>query len=217
MKEFKSMSLADQVFAQLERDIIMGVYQRGDILTELGLVEQLGVSRTPIREALRRLEQERLIEDTGKGSRVLGISEDDLLDIMTIRQHIEPLASYYAALNLDAAGLEELQNIVDLQEFYYQKNNTERLREMDNQFHKVICRLCGRAVITDTLQMMHRKTQRYRKSSIEDPNRIGGMVAEHRAIFDAIAAKDADKAAELTARHVNNAKENMIARFKNNG
>ena len=217
MKEFKSTSLADQVFARLEKDIIMGVYQRGELLTELGLVQQLGVSRTPIREALRRLEQERLIEETGKGSRVLGISDEDLLDIMTIRQHIEPLASYYAALNLDDAGRDELQNIVDLQEFYYSKNNTENLREMDNEFHKVICRLCGRAVITDTLQMMHRKTQRYRKSSIEDPQRIGNMVAEHRAIFEAIAAKDADKAAELTAKHVNNAKENMIARLKKNG
>ena len=84
-KQFKSTSLADQVYDQLENDIIQGVYAKGEILTELKLVEQLGVSRTPIREALRRLEQERLIEDAGKGSRVLGIMESDLFDIMTIR------------------------------------------------------------------------------------------------------------------------------------
>ena len=67
-KQFRSTSLADQVYDQLENDIIQGVYPKGEILTELKLVEQLGVSRTPIREALRRLEQERLIEDAGKGS-----------------------------------------------------------------------------------------------------------------------------------------------------
>ena len=65
MNQFKTTSLADQVFEKLENDIIQGVYPRGEILTELKLVDQLGVSRTPIREALRRLEQERLIEDTG--------------------------------------------------------------------------------------------------------------------------------------------------------
>ena len=89
MTEFKSISLATQVFEKLEEDIITGVYPKGEILTELKLVEQLGVSRTPIREALRRLEQERLIADTGKGSVVLGITEEDLLDIMNIRQRIE--------------------------------------------------------------------------------------------------------------------------------
>ena len=88
MTQFKTTSLADRVFEKLENDIIFGVYPRGEILTELKLVEQLGVSRTPIREALRRLEQERLIADTGKGSVVLGITEDDLQDILNIRLRI---------------------------------------------------------------------------------------------------------------------------------
>ena len=105
MNQFKTTSLADQVFEKLENDIIQGVYPRGEILTELKLVDQLGVSRTPIRDALRRLEQERLIEDTGKGSRVVGITEEDLEDIMNIRQRIEGLAAYYAAKNMTPEGL----------------------------------------------------------------------------------------------------------------
>ena len=117
MREFKSISLADQIFDQLENDIIMGTIPRGEILTELKLVEMLGVSRTPIREVLRRLEQERLIKDTGKGSLVLGITEDDLLDIMNIREKIEGLSSYYATLNLTQEGREQLAHIVDLQDF----------------------------------------------------------------------------------------------------
>ena len=88
MNQFKTTSLADQVFERLENDIIQGAYPRGEILTELRLAEELGVSRTPIREALRRLEQEHLIEVAGKGSKVLGITEDDLMDIMTIRERV---------------------------------------------------------------------------------------------------------------------------------
>ena len=118
MREYKPTSLADQVFERLENDIIMGTIARGEVLTALKLVELRGVSRTPIREALRRLEQERLIQDTGKGSLVLGITEDDLLDIMNIREQIEGPASYYATLNMTDEGRQELTHIVDLQEFY---------------------------------------------------------------------------------------------------
>ena len=74
----KSISLADQVFERLENDIVTGAFARGEVLTELGLSEKLDVSRTPIREALRRLEQERLIRPTGKGMVVVGITREDL-------------------------------------------------------------------------------------------------------------------------------------------
>ena len=115
MKSFRTASLADQVFEKLEDDIVYGVYKRGEVLTELKLAETLGVSRTPIREALRRLEQERLIEESGKGSVVLGITKEDLLDIMDIRIRIEGLASFYAAKNITNAGIEQLNHLIDLQ------------------------------------------------------------------------------------------------------
>ena len=151
MKDFRTVTLADQVFERLESDIIQGVYPRGEVLTELKLVEQLNVSRTPIREALRRLEQEHLIADTGKGSVVLGITAEDLVDIMDIRCRIEGLASYYAAKNVSPEGLARLRHILDLQEFYFEKRDAEHLREMDDQFHDVICDMSGHAVISDTL------------------------------------------------------------------
>ena len=151
MKDFRTVTLADQVFERLESDIIQGVYPRGEVLTELRLVEQLNVSRTPIREALRRLEQEHLIADTGKGTVVLGITAEDLVDIMDIRCKIEGLASYYAAKNATPDGLARLQHILDLQEFYFEKRDAEHLREMDDQFHDIICDMSGHAVISDTL------------------------------------------------------------------
>ena len=214
MREFKSISLADQIFDQLENDIIMGTIPRGEILTELKLVEMLGVSRTPIREVLRRLEQERLIKDTGKGSLVLGITEDDLLDIMNIREKIEGLSSYYATINLTQEGREQLAHIVDLQDFYYAKGDLDHLRQVDDQFHDTICYLSGRSVITDTLIPLHRKTRKFRRISINDPDRIPKTQQEHKEIYQAIISGNAELAMELTNLHIEKAKEHMIGGIK---
>ena len=210
MAEFRTTSLADQVFEKLENDIIFGVYPRGEILTELKLVEQLGVSRTPIREALRRLEQERLIADAGKGSVVLGITEEDLMDILNIRVYIEALAAYYAAVNLTEEGRKELSHIVDLQEFYFSKWDPEHLRQMDDLFHDTICNLSGRTVIKDTLIPLHRKTRRYRRIAMDDKARAACTLKEHHAIYEAIISGDAERARELTAEHIAKAKDHMF-------
>ena len=217
MRSFKTASLADQVFEKLENDIIQGIYPKGEILTELKLVEQLGVSRTPIREALRRLEQERLIADAGKGSKVLGITEDDLLDIMNIRERIEGLAAFYAAQNITEEGKAELTHLVDLQEFYFNKNDPDHLRRVDDEFHDAICRLSGRNVLTDTLIPLHRKTRRYRRISMEDRERTALTTQEHRQIYEAIIAGDALLAKQLTKAHIAKSKDHMIERVKNNG
>lgn len=210
MKTFYTASLADKVFEKLEDDIIHGVYARGEVLTELKLVEQLGVSRTPIREALRRLEQERLIEESGKGSVVLGITADDLLDIMNIREQIEGLAAYYACVNMTPEGLKELENIVDLQDFYFSKWDTDRLRQADDSFHDAICELSRRNVIRDTLVPLHRKTRRYRKAAIQNKDRAVLSLQEHRAIFNALKEGNPEKAKQITNQHITNAKKHML-------
>lgn len=217
MGEFKTVSLADQVFEKLEGDIITGFYPRGEILTELKLVEQLGVSRTPIREALRRLEQEGLIADSGKGSVVLGITIEDLMDIMEIRHRVEGLAAFYATKNITEEELKQMRSISELQDFYFAKRDLDRLRQMEDQFHKMIYQISGRTVLRDTLQPMHRKTQRYREQSISDDSRLEASIREHKEIFKAIEAKDANRAEELMTKHISNAKEYMIGRYQYNG
>ena len=109
------ISIADQVFEELERDILSGVYERDEVLTEIKLSEALGVSRTPIREALRRLEQEHIIEPTSKGARVIGISRDDIADICEIRLRLEGLAARWAAERTDQEGIQSLKETLDLQ------------------------------------------------------------------------------------------------------
>ncbi len=214
--EFKSVSLADQVFEKLENDIIHGIYPRGTVLTELKLVEILGVSRTPIREALRRLEQERLITEDRKGSVVLGITEEDLLDIMDIRERIEGLAAFYAAQNMTEEGWKELTHIVGLQDHYFEAGDIEHMRQTDDEFHEAICRLSRHSVINDTLIPLHRKTRRYRRIAMEDPSRAAVTRREHRAIYDAIIAGEAELAQQLSAQHIRNARAHMFG-GKNHG
>lgn len=217
MSVFKSVSLADQVFEKLENDIITGVYPRGEILTELKLVEALGVSRTPIREALRRLEQERLITDAGKGSLVLGITLEDLMDIMDIRQRIEGLAAFYAAKNITEEGKERLQQIRQKQDYYYSVHDVDNLRKVDDMFHDTIYELCGRTVVHDTLLPLHRKTMRYRRLVLNDTGRLENSVQEHSKICDAICSGDGETAEALITKHIANAKNAMIERFRTNG
>ena len=217
MAEFRTTSLADQVFEKLETDIISGVYARGEILTELKLVEQLGVSRTPIREALRRLEQERLIQESGKGSVVLGITTQDLIDIMEIRQQIEGIAALYATRKITPEGIEELRRIHELQMFYLERMDVERLREMDDQFHDTIYRLSGSTVFCDTLRPLHKKTQRYRKLSLGDRSRLERSTQQHKAIFEAIVAGDGQLAQRLITEHIESAKQYMLGRFTDEG
>lgn len=217
MAGFKSISLADQVFDKLESDIISGVYPRGEVLTELKLVEQLNVSRTPIREALRRLEQERLIRDSGKGSVVLGITLEDLEDIMDIRLRCEGLAAFYAAKNRTGQDAQRLRQLSELQDFYFEKADFDHLREIDDEFHESIYEISGRSVLLDTLRPLHRKTQRYRRSSYSVPTRRLKSINEHKAICDAICAGDSALAEQLMSQHIANAKNVMIDLFSQNG
>ena len=212
-KPYKNVLLADRVYERLEDDIIFGHYAPGQVLTELGLAEELGVSRTPVREAMRRLTQERLIADgdSGKGSVVLGITKEDVRDIMNIRLRLEGLASYYAAENITPEGLAELQHIVELQKFYTEKQDPGHIKEMDDQFHVEICRQSGRHVLADTLIPLHKRIQKYRRTSIENPKRSVAIDGEHRKIYEAIAAHDAKAAAELTEEHLRHAMASIMS------
>lgn len=205
MLTHKTVSLADQVFEHIERDILSGKYERGEIITESKLSAELGVSRTPIREALRRLEQEHLIEESGKGSIVIGISEKDLEDIFLIRKQLECLAASMAAKNHTDEQLAELKETLELQEFYVTKADTEHVKYMDNKFHRILYKLTGSTVFYDTLVPLHRKIQKYRRASLQSKSRAKESVLEHRKVYEAIASRDEDLAAKTVLEHIENA------------
>ena len=210
MLDHRTISLADQIFEQLETDILSGKYQRGEILTEMKLSENMGVSRTPVREALRRLAQEHLIEDSGKGSVVLGITKEDLQDIYTIRQNVEGIAAYRAAERITDEQLKELRDLLDLQEFYATKNDADHIKGVDNHFHELVYRYSGSTVIYDTLTPLHKKVQKYRKTSVENKERAKQSLIEHRELLNALEAHDAELAQKVVTQHVINAYNNIM-------
>lgn len=210
MIQHKTVSLADQVFDHIETDILSGKYQKGELLTETKLSAELGVSRTPIREALRRLEQEHLIEETGKGVIVVGIDENDVEDIFQLRFRIEPLAAQRAAERHNEYQLSKLREAVEFQEFYLGKRDADRIKLMDNQFHETIYKMSGSIVLYDVLLPLHRKLQKYRRVSVSTSSRAEASVKEHRAILDAITSGDGEKSCELVKQHLENAYHHIV-------
>lgn len=210
MIEHKTISLADQVFDHLENDILSGKYQRGEILTESKLSAELGVSRTPIREALRRLEQEHIIEESGKGSVVIGINEKDLEDIFMIRKSLECQVAALAAKNRTEEQLKQLREALEFQEFYLNKKDPDQIKLMDSRFHETLYKLSGSTAFYDTLVPLHKKIQKYRRASVTNSSRAEASVAEHRKIYEAIESKNTTLAAKYASEHVENAYKHIM-------
>ena len=208
--EHKTVSLADQVFERLETDILSGKYQKGEILTEIKLTAEMGVSRTPVREALRRLQAEHLIEESAKGMVVMGISKQDLEDIFEIRAHLEGLTARMAADHITESQLKELKDVVDLQEFWVNKGDPDHIKGLDSRFHELVYKFSGSMIFYDTLIPLHKKTQKYRRVAVENRNRAEQSMIEHRAVDDAIAARDGVLAEKLLVDHIRNAAEHIL-------
>ncbi len=212
MRERKSISIADQIFEQLERDILSGKYARGELLTELRLSEELGVSRTPIREAIRRLEQENILEEAGRGVTVVGISQEDMLDMYEIRIRIEGLAAEWAAKRISAEELAGIRDTVELQRYYTEKkdgNHSDQIKNLDSRFHEQVYRACGSRALMDTLLNLHKKMTKFRMASVSKHSRALQSVEEHEAVLAALSEHDGMAANEAMTRHVINARDRM--------
>lgn len=204
-------SLQGRVFEEIERAILSGEYKPGEGLTELRLSTELGVSRTPVREALRQLELEGLIRIIpNKGAVVVGVTEKDIDDIYIIRMRIEDLAVRWASEQMTGEESKELLDLVELQEFYVQKGDVERVCELDGSFHEAIYRFSRSKPLEHTLSGFHHYIRHARSASFGAFDRAAVSVKEHREIALALQAGDADRAAELMVRHIVNAKQNLL-------
>ncbi|MGI6777275.1 MAG: GntR family transcriptional regulator [Acetivibrionales bacterium] len=204
-------SLTRRVFIRLENDILNGIYTSGDNLIETKLSNELGVSRTPIREAIRQLELEGLVQlIPNKGAIVKGISTQDIEDIYTIRMLIEGLAAKWATEKITQKELEELKETVEFEEFYTQKGDTNQLLKLDSKFHEIIFSSCKSRPLQHILCMFHHNIQKARSGSFAMPGRAYKVLEEHKAILQAIVEGDADKAQKLTTEHIKNASSNFI-------
>lgn len=203
--------LSERVYEAIEESILDGDLAPGDPLPEIRISEELGVSRTPVREAIGKLELEGLVKSIpNRGSLVVGISEKDIDDIYTLRMHIEGLAAKWAAEHSTDEQLEQLRGIVELQEFYVQRGGALQVWQLDTRFHKLLYQSSGSHVLQQTLSNFHHYIQRARELSIKKPGRAVPSVQEHRAIMEAIERHDSAAAERLTAEHIRNAHENIL-------
>ena len=208
-------SLEEKVYLLLEEAIITGEYKRGDALTEMSLCKRLEVSRTPVRSALHRLSEEGLIEVTpNRGAVVVGVSDDDLVDTYKIRKRLEGLACAMAAERMTDEDKKRLEETVELSEFYLRKNDTDKLRELDTDFHIIIYKASGNRMLCKILSELHRNIKSYRKLSLTVPGRLEKSHDEHKEILKAILEGDSAKADMLTSLHVERAMNNMIEAMK---
>ena len=212
-----SSFLHSRVYNLIRIDLLNGVYEPGESLVEKKLSEELGVSRTPVREALRQLELEGLVKSVpNKGVTVRGISQQDIQDIYTIRMMIEGLAARWAAEKITPEEMEELKEAVELEEFYTAKSNYGNLLQFDTRFHDTIFKASKSKPLMYTLSTFHSYVQKARKVSMCSPERAAAALEEHKAIMQAIIDRDADRAEKLMTQHVKNASLNLLKQgYKN--
>lgn len=213
MEEYRDLSLRGRVFQTLREKILAGEYKDGDELREITVGEELGVSRTPVREALRQLELEGLVRIVpNKGAYVTGITKKDVQDIYKIRSQLEGLCARWATKYISEEQLEELEEVLMLSEFYLRKNNDEKARhvsELDGKFHKILYQASNSRILDHVLSDFHKYVKVARTMSVGAKDRAEKSIEEHKQILDAIKQKDADRAEELANRHIMNVIENL--------
>ncbi len=203
-------SLRSKVFTRLENDILNGHYAVGENFTEARVAEDLGVSRTPVREAIRQLELEGLVTYIpNKGATVKGLSKEDIQDIGEIRMKIEGIAARRAAVNIQDEQIAELHEILDLENFYTQRGDFQPILDLDTRFHKLIFQASGSRLLSLTLRQFHHYLQQSRETSMHDKDRAEKMLLEHQRILEAIEVRDSEKAETQMAQHVKNATKNI--------
>lgn len=206
----QSANLAESVYYQIRRQILNGKFTPGQSLTELEISKELGVSRTPVREAFKHLESEGLIEmRPNRGALVVGIGSSDIEDIYEIRSLLEGRAAQKAAEAAGEKALEKLSEIVDLTEFYISRNDFDRVTAMDDRFHRKIYELTGSRILQRILTELHAYAENIRERSIREPGRALAMLQEHRGIVEAMKMHDSHLASERMISHVLNSAANM--------
>lgn len=188
------------------RDAIRtGLIRSGERLMENDLADALDMSRTPVREALRRLEVERLIENAPRrGLIVPQITLEDLVEIFQIREVLEGLAARLAAERMSSIEIEAMRQVIESAERAVEAGDTVTLAEGNPQFHPLFRKGSKNSRLPALIELLydsHRPLLLYEFT----PERASQAIAEHKAIYEAITARDADEAELLTREHAKNA------------
>ncbi|MBO8138102.1 MAG: GntR family transcriptional regulator [Desulfotomaculum sp.] len=207
--------LREIVFETLRDAIINGKLKPGERLMEIQLAEEMGVSRTPVREAIRKLELEGLVVMVPrKGAYVAGISMKDIVDVFEVRAALDALAARLAAERITDDELDQLEkSIVSIHEVSDGKN-IEEVVARDTGFHEIIYKASRNEKLIQIITHLKEQLQRFRATSLALPGRTKEAVEEHKQIVEALSERDAELAAQLAYQHIENAENSMLSAIK---
>lgn len=208
------LPLRDVVFNTLREAILKGELKPGERLMELKLAAKLGVSRTPIREAIRMLEQEGLaVTVPRKGAEVARMTEKDMEDVLMIRAALDQLAVQIACDEITEEQLEELQQAKRAFEISTKSDDVKAIAQADVEFHDAIYCTTGNTKLVTMLNNLREQVYRYRVEYLKDDTSYPSLIMEHQKIVDGLQRRDKEYVSEVMKDHVSNqavAVKNMI-------
>lgn len=205
------LPLRDVVFNTLRKAILKGELKPGERLMEIALAERLGVSRTPVREAMRKLELEGLVVMIPRrGAQVANITEKDLNDVLEVRIALEQLCMEKACQCMTEDQIGQLWLAAKNFEHTMSDGNLVKLAEADVAFHEVIYQASDNRRLNQVLNNLREQIYRYRVEYLKDADTRNQLVKEHEEIYYAIKARDAEKAREIAFAHVENQRKAIV-------
>lgn len=210
--------LRELVLDAIREAVISGALKPRERLMEIQLAEELGVSRTPIREALRKLELEGFIVMVPrKGAYVADFSFKDIADVYEIRAALEGLAAGLAAERITDEELENMERLLAEKAEAIVQRDMDKLVEVDTKFHEIIYQASRNKRLWAIISNLREQIQRCRTTSLAFPGRMQKSLEEHRNIVEAIQSRDPQLSRQLAQEHIENAENSMIESIKQDG
>ena len=206
--------LREVVTETLREAIVSGVLKPGERLMEIQLAEELGVSRTPVRESIRKLELEGFVVMVPRrGTYVADLSIKDINEVYEIRTVLDVLAAGLAAERITEEELEELERLLVQISEYVENNNFEKLIEMDSQFHDILYRASRNDRLVGIINNLREQFTRFRSISMQYPGRMKNTVEEHTRLVEAIAQRNPELAQQIAREHMENSEQTLLKEF----
>jgi len=210
--------LREVIFNTLKEAIITGELKPGERLMEVQLAEKMGVSRTPVREAIRKLELEGLVTMIPrKGAHVGEISVKDIMDVLEVRASLDGLATSLAAERITESELKDLKHVLTQFTSYVEKENIQGSIKKDVEFHDIIYRACRNEKLLQIIGNLQEQFHRFRVMFLKDLKSPKELIQEHVDIYDAILSKDPERARKAAQQHIKNQETTVINTIKRMG
>ena len=208
-------SLRSQVFQTIRDDILKGKYEENDELREATLGKELGVSRTPVREALRQLELEGLVTMIPRrGAEVAQITEKSMNDVLEVRRAMDALCVELACDRITPEELQDLKKACDTFEAAVKTDDIKQIAQADVALHDIIVQATGNQRLIQLVNNLSEQMYRYRFEYIKDFSQHERLVEEHKVIYESIVKKDKETASNMAKVHIDNQKKAIIRQIR---